>query len=304
MKTKNYTVYLLIVIFSFFSLVHLSCRKKDTINNSSGMPYYENGEGEIDSRGGTVIVGDEASDIKGTYIFVPEDAVSAPVIIKITSATADLQIPGDTSIPIVKFEPDSLIFNIPVELGIIYKNTLNTHFIRPYSYFPFEYTMIETPLIEVDNITNIVKTQTEKLSYNFVSADNRIKNGIEMLNISGTIGVRIDLWGTYSGDGLIAIPTNQNIIDWDNAMEVLLDGMLQSYSIFDVKLYNKANSFFDAPLSTLRLCIKRIKTGEEYYAVVLKDNETTPLYTTQNLVFYGDGPLNTWFSGTPLIFYF
>jgi len=304
MKTKNHIIYFLLTILVSFLLIQISCKKFDSGGSSSDKPYYENGEGEIDSRGGTIIVGDETSDIEGTYIIVPENAVSIPIMIKITSASADLQIPGDTSIPIVKFEPDSLIFNIPVELGIVYKNTLNAQFIRPYSYFPFEFTMIETPLIEVDNITNIVKTQTKNLSYNFVSADNRIKNGIEMLNISGKIGVRVDLWGTYSEDGLIAIPTNQTILDKNNAMEVLLDGMLQSYSIFNVKLYDKANSFFDDPLRTLRLCLKRIKIGEEYYAVVLKDDQATPIYTTPNLVLYGEGPLNAWFSGTPLIFYF
>ena len=304
MKTKNHIAYFLITIFAFIFLIQLSCKKIDSTNGSSGKPYYENGEGEIDSRGGTIIVGDETSDVEGTYIIVPENAVSTPVMIKITSASTDLQIPGDTSIPIVKFEPDSLIFDIPVELGISYKNTLNAQFIRPYSYFPFEFTMIETPLIDIDNITNIVKTQTKNLSYNFVSADNRIKNGIEMFNISGKIGVRVDIWGTYSENGLIAIPTNQTILDKNNAMEVLLDGMLESYSIFNVKLYDKANSFFDEPLRTLRLCLKRIKTGDEYFAIVFKDDVTTPIYTTQNLVLFGEGPLNSWFSGTPLIFYF
>ena len=304
MKPKNHINYFLFTIIALFFIFQLSCKKKDSANSSSGKPYYENGEGEIDKQGGTIIVSDESSDIKGTYIIVPEDAVSSPVTIKILSASSDLQIPGDSLIPIIKFEPEGLAFDIPVELGISYKNTLNAQFIRPYSYFPYEFTVIETPLIEIDNINNIVKTQTDILSYNIIAADNRIKNGIEMVNINGKIGIRVDIWGTYSKDGLIAIPTNQNLLDHDNAMEVLLDEMLEAYSIFNIKLYDKANSFFDVPLRTLRLCLKRIKSGDEYYAVVLKDDISTPIYTTQNLVLYEQGPLNSWFSGTPLIFYF
>ncbi|MBI9037557.1 MAG: hypothetical protein JEY97_05430 [Bacteroidales bacterium] len=304
MKTKNRLVNLLITIFTFLLLANLSCIKKDINNDSSGNPLYETGEGEIDAQGGTIIVSDPTSDIEGSYIIVPENALSSPVFIKIVSVSDQIQIPGDTLIPVIKYEPDTLTFNIPVELGFSYDNTLNGQFLRPFSFLPYENTFIETPLIEIDNVSNIIKTQTDRLSYNFAIADNRIKNGVEMLNIDGKIGVRVDIFGTYNENGLMAIPANHLVLGKDNAMEILLDEMFETYSIFKVKLYDKANSFFDSPLRTLQLCLKRIVSGDEYLAVVLKDDQTTPIYTTQNLISSGYGPLNSWFSGTPLIFNF
>jgi len=293
MKTKTILISF-IGLLAISALVFQACKKDSDKPNTP--PVYTNGQGEIGSAGGTVMIDDASSPINGASIVIPEGALNSNINIKIVEVPNEMFPPGDSSALLIGFEPEGLVFVQPVEISIPFKSGMNTSDMRVFYYNPDSMLVEQVPVVSYDG--NFVTAMTNHFSY-YYATDEGFILGIEMLNIDGKIGARVTNMGFDWIAGMNRIPsTNSN---HDNAFHALVNSNNDVFSIFKAYLY-KDGLFYNSMESVSNLTIRRNKNSGTYKADVY-DNENF-VYTSDALGTDPNGLLNTWFSGDPLIFYF
>lgn len=113
MKTKTILISF-IGLMAITALVFQAC-KKDSDNPT--VPVYTNGQGEVGSAGGTVMIDDASSPINGARIVIPEGALESNVDISIQEAEIT-SAGGHENIIGVKFLPEGTVFQKEVEITI------------------------------------------------------------------------------------------------------------------------------------------------------------------------------------------
>ncbi|MCF8350287.1 MAG: hypothetical protein K9H15_03920 [Bacteroidales bacterium] len=296
MKTRHYYLFATALFLAITSVLLWGCKKDDDPDpdpNNQDPPTYTDGQGEIGNIGGTVMIDDPTSPIDGAKIVIPEGALNENENIKITTAPDYIKVPGDTSALLIKFEPEGLLFNEPVEISI--PNSYNNNNVSAFYYNPDSLIISQIPIIQ--RTSGLITATTNHFSYYYVS-DNGFTVGMEMLNIEGKIGFRINDMGFNGDPGLDKIPSSKN--NYANAFEALINAD-EVNSIFQVSLY-KDGYFWNSRVATANIVLGRYSNDYDYKALVYKNNDLK--YTSDFLGSEPNGLINTWFSGEPLIFYF
>ena len=107
MKTTRFFLLAIFLLAASVTVIY-SCKKDK--DNTPTVPVYTNGQGEIGSAGGTVMIDDANSPINGASIEIPEGALNSTVDIKIVTAPSNIYVSGDEQVVLVGFEPNGLTF--------------------------------------------------------------------------------------------------------------------------------------------------------------------------------------------------
>jgi len=158
-------------------------------------PVYKNGEGEIGTLGGTVMVEDASSPLNGVIIEIPEGALDSKVNIKISLEENDIRLSNDKSLKVVKFEPDGLNFKKPITIGLPYEETIQDSLnVIAINFIPESNKFIELEKIRVDDGEKIIYAKTNHFS-DYAAIPNIINMDFEITSTS------IQVIGNIKKDG-------------------------------------------------------------------------------------------------------
>lgn len=307
------------ILFILTLLFIQSCKKDDEnpVTPPAERPTYE-GSGIVGTTGALIIITDANSPIKGAYVDIPEGALSSNTNITISLAPSSIQYLSDTTSIIIRFEPDGLIFNKPVTIGIPYKNVQSTSDLKAYYYVPDENILENLPLKSVDTNNKLGILETIHFS-NFLVDDDGTQASVTMYQNSGKISanILIDGFNNNQNVGLIGIPTL--VWSWPfgifNAKQAIdqatfLVGNLPPWMVLRVELMEKNDYWFSTSREVKLLAFERTgntssqlggKLYSKYPPDALLSYQLDQLCTapTQN-----SDQREPWFSGDPYIFNF
>lgn len=298
------------LVFIFF----FSCAKKNPTGSDNQFVFEE--EGTIGSAGGTVQITDPNSKINGTYINIPNGALSSNQKISITDASSSITPLTDTTAIVVHFEPIGLVFKEPVEIGLPYKQGTDYENIRAFFIDTAKSEIIQLPTLSIDEEAGIITTSTIHFSYFFAGKDGVYADiDFNIVNSKFKVGVRVfgKKYNYNSGKnedyGLTGIWTKKvswpvgifNVKDLVDKGDPLIGDDVISY--FDMELKRKVNYWIDPILETKKLLVKRVGNhslgfGAEVY---LEDFSSTPIIAFGSL---DSDTRERWFNGSTLIFNF
>ncbi len=281
-----------------------SCQK-DIITLNPGIVYTE-GEGSIGPRGGIVMIDDETSPLNGAFVEIPEGALKTDTLIKISQAPAEVDNLADSLATLVKFEPQGLVFEIPITIGIpVQINNADTAGLHIFHFDPDSLIYTKMPKRRINPDNHIIIGETMHFSY-YTAIDQSAKIDIEMLHIDNKIGVRLKL------KDLDKIRTNHSTCinsGYCNVWEVIRYHTSYDKSVFNLRLYRHRSMWNDDLIESKNIYVWRRTHGAAADAVVLigydgpgNDEEAyRTSYISQNGV---NSELAMWNSGEPLVFYF
>jgi len=313
MKTRNILIFSMVAIFSGMLVMQQGCKKdKEEEPPTPTAPVYTNGEGEIGTVGGTVMIDDPASPLNGTKIVIPQGALNSTVTIKIEKAASNVILPGDSSALVVSFKPEGLSFSKPIEATIPF-NGVNINQAEVYFWDTVTEKIIQMPIVSRNVGNKTIVFNTDHFSY-YSASEYLLMMGMKMVYCNAELKIGalayIDGWGTYEFGGgnfypgLRMIPVRMQY--WLNygttAKWVAMNYENPVYAIFNVKLYD--GDFFLPQKDEMKLIVKREKIGDAYLIEVTKYNQTGIIYTQSQLEYSGFNSLESWLIGKPLVFYF
>ncbi len=310
MKKRNILLLGAALLLSSFMILQFGCKKdKDDEPNPPTPPTYTNGQGEIGSIGGIVMIDDPGSPIDGSYVSIPEGALGSNKQIEVTYDPDQKCVFDSTSI-IVKFEPSGLTFNKQVEIGIPYESGVDTSELKVFYYDTENETFHQLTVTGINVSDKIIKASTDHFS-GFMSTTKYVRIYTELVKVNGTLGALVEITSEQYGqdEGLhliytlpdIWILTNywsaRDIINYYEGYEVL--------SVFKVTLKRKIFLGEDEEIQSKKLIVRRIEHsfGSHGYEVYI-DN----LNAGNKKYFLNEAEdeqiFETFMQGIPLIFKF
>ena len=213
MKKRMMIIASIVVVIS----VIFSCSKESTKPTENEIPTYEE-TGVIDENGGIVQITDDQSDLIGTYINIPENALDGNIEISISQVEEFTFI--DTSAIVVDFTPSGTQFSELVEIGIPYQDNSDISNLQLYTYNE-ENEAWEVMMIDhIDTQNQLIISKTNHFSY-YTSGDYSSMFDVELYKTSSNkIGVHIQ------APDFNAIPTR--LAYWTDGylnMEQCIDGV-------------------------------------------------------------------------------
>ncbi len=281
-----------------------SCQK-DIITLTPGNVYTE-GEGSIGPKGGLVMIDDETSPLNGAFVEIPEGALKTDTLIKISQVPAEVDNLADSLATLVKFEPQGLVFETPITIGIpVHINNEDTAGLHIFHFEPDSVIYTQIPKSRIDLDKGIIIGETMHFSY-YTAIDKRAKIDIEMLTIDSRIGARLKL------KDLDKIRTRTSVCLNDgycNVWEVIRYHTYYDLSVFNVSLYRHRSMWLDDRIESKNIYVWRQAHGHSANAVVLIGYDgpeyDEEVYRTSNISQNGpNSELALWNSGEPLVFYF
>jgi formylglycine-generating enzyme required for sulfatase activity len=294
---KRLTTIGLILIIAMLT----NCEDKST-NNNNDHPTYEE-EGAIGESGGTVQITDEDSDLNGSFVNIPDGALTANTTIKISEAEPTVKIPGDTTLLLVKLEPHGLTFDEPVEIGIPFHGSGDIENAKVYFFDPDSEYIYQMPVLDYDSDKGVVIAQTNHFSY-YTTYDEGVAMNIEMLKVDGKIGVRVYIKGySTANNGLQGVPPNLFNLYHINAWNLLLNEPGRVNSSFNVRLFEEG-FFFNDQIDWCRQYVERIDVLGGYGARFRDYDTGEILHTSGKLPENTNGFMDEWFDGKAILFVF
>lgn len=170
MKRFSSVITFIAIVLIAIAITIVSCKKDDNKTDPKPQVYYD-GTGEIGSNGGTIYLNDDSSPLDGTYIVIPENAMSSGQTITISQATNNADFTGSSDIIVVEFEPDGLEFTAEVEVAIPYPDNFNPDKLTVFYYKNGSTKVDVMPISSVDKTNKLVKFKTTHFSGYFTSED-------------------------------------------------------------------------------------------------------------------------------------
>jgi hypothetical protein len=311
MKNRYFLILTILTITIIF--FNSSCKKEDSnpITPDTPKETFE-GSGSVGSKGAVVQITNQSSPIKGAYVDIPEGALSNNVTISISQAPSNIKYQEDSTALIIQLEPNGLIFNKPIQIGIPYNNSVNnTDQIKAFYFNPDSNLLQQIPIISKNTSEKVVVVSSNHLS-EYIVDDDGIRWTINMY-YNGKISANVFLDGYRNGNnyGLAGIPTNLLLVLQGiyNAKILVDHGSYLFYGedpslIIQVELKKKVNYWFDDPIETKRLLFhrKKFNTGDRGGELFIKRNNT--LENLYNIPNQNSDEREQWFCGDPLIFNF
>lgn len=269
-------------------------------------PIYMNGEGEIGTLGGTVMIEDESSPLNGIKIEIPEGALETIETIKILLAEEDVKFSPDELVQLIKFEPEGLTFSKPIEVTFPYDSSIqDTTKLVIINYIPDPETIDFKVRKKIDIENKTITAFIEHFSY-YSAYEKRIRLNVEMVKYDNKVGVRLQLFGEQDrgqgfGEGFEYIPTAKNHSSHSNILEC----MNVNYGS-----HNYKSSEFELELRTATSVKQTVKLQfYEYESRIYVYVDGNQKYSSRDLII-GDIDLtneNTtgyWFGADPIVIWF
>ena len=314
MKAKRLFLATAALLLTALFTVYTGCKKdEDEEEPAPSPPTYTNGEGEVGPLGGTVMIDDQGSPLDGTSLIIPEGALTENVNIKITPVDS-LYIPGVAPYKVAKFEPSGLKFAKEVTIILPYDPQMNPDNISVYSYNP-DSTSIEVFEIESYDTENKLATiLTDHFTY-YTATNDGAKMDIEMLRITSNgqnqyIGVRVKDIRKVENEGISSLDFEfnsqmTNAFDFVTNEEIISQPQVDfKIELFDKNIINPFQTVEDEDFQTVRRFIDPFSNNDFFAQIGEVPLFFTPLEEILITDFSTMGPVNTWFSGEPLIFIF
>lgn len=315
MKTSS--IFLTLIGLVLLSAIVFQACKKDKDENDSTSIVYTNGQGEIDSKGGTIKIGDEDSPIYGTYITIPENALANKTLIKIELAPDSIVLPGDSSALVIRILPEGLKFTSPVEIGFHYGVETDTSKLQAYYINPDSLLVSQLPTIGIDNDNKIFKASTNHFSY-FAIGEDGVHVNVDLYHVNNRITANVYFDGYWAGNnlGLAGVQTVlalmlqgvNNAKQFVDEYSFFLSDNDDVYSTIECNLKKKVG-WWGVTLETVRISVHR--TGlqsSDFGAEVYCYNETGSKSVLTNPTYYdalqNSAERESFFNGKALIFHF
>ena len=288
-----------------------SCKKdKDEQPEPENPPTYTNGQGEIGSIGGTVMMDDPDSPIDGAKVVIPEGALDENVHVTISEGDkSEIMSNYDTTGVYVKFEPEGIVFNEFVEIHIPYSDQISKPAdVRVYYVNDADETIEELTITSIDEANNVAIAETGHFS-TFYAGTRFVYMNINLVQDGSDIAARLNVFSRgYSGqdvgvnriltlltwydDGLL---NAGDVINWDEPYEV--------YSIFTVDLKQKNLGFWNDYIETRNFVVRRVYEDGNFGLEIFDDVDLEKmLYSEYNMD--NDEWYERYFQGYPLVFKF
>ena len=309
----------LLAFIFFISIIILLQSCKEEENNPvtpTERPVYEV-SGTVGSDGAIIQVTDQNSPINGAFVDIPEGALDRDYVIKITHETNKQVFVDDTNAILIKLEPEGLIFEKTIEIGVPVKIGTNFTNLKAFYINPDNNTISEIPIKSIDQNNLIVKVETNHFS-TFVVTDGSARITSTFYYYNNRISVRTYIDGFLGSSNLGLTGITTLLWSWPfgvfNAKQAIEDATFlltgaAPQAVIRVSLKKKVNFWFDQTLEEKTLIFVRnelvngILNGILYYDPQNNGNpsEVIKLYETLEQT---PGEREEWYSGDPLIFHF
>ena len=157
-------------------------------------PVYVN-EGPIGNNGGTVKIEDESNPLNGSYVKIPKGVMNFEENISI-GITNESVFPDDTTAVVVKFGPEGMTFDEPVEIAVPFPEGSTPDNLNLYYFDADSGNVEQLSITEIDMENRLIKATTDHFSY-YTASDNGIGANIENLDMNGKVGVRFNIPNIY-----------------------------------------------------------------------------------------------------------
>ena len=171
----------------FFLIILTTCKKEHELNPSMDYMIYNNGEGLIGNGGGKITFNDKNSLLDGASISIPGGALSAQILISISSDNS-VHPTCDSLANIIKLEPDGLKFSKPVELKIPVFGIKNP---RLYYFLPDSDAIEQVYLSEIDLNNKFIKANIDHFSLYLTTDNNYGKFDATLYNTTSGLKAKI-----------------------------------------------------------------------------------------------------------------
>lgn len=259
---------------------------------------YNQNEKLIGKEGGRITLNNPNSTLNGTSVEIPEGALNTDCIISIYVDNSIRPL-GNTSIEVLKLEPDGIVFNKPVILQIPVDNSE-----QDYSLFYFEpdsNIITQIPLINSKSDGSYISSEINHFSRYFVENKEFAFFDATLFHIGNTIKATIKFGGK---DGLASIPTRiiPILSGYSNVKELIDHGtpLLGGSVIGNIKIdLLEGGWLYKKKLSSVRFAIERRGSDptDSYVVVRMIEPVAKTCLVTKNL---DSETREKFFSGMPL----
>ncbi|MBN1187649.1 MAG: hypothetical protein JXB49_35570 [Bacteroidales bacterium] len=224
-------------------LILINCGKKSepTAPQNNETPIFEQ-SGIIGESGGQVEISDPSSQLFGTYVKIPENALKSNQTITINMVSEITTFQSDTSLTVVSLEPSAIQFEKPIEIGIPYKANENPSDLHVYFFDESNFLWKKLPKLGYDSDKSVIIAQTIHFT-KFVSNYSNVEFDIELYNSNSKISAHVKLLTPLSE---IKTDITTALGQLAGNYRQLLEKRTQSMNVvFIVKLKRKAASWFE-----------------------------------------------------------
>ncbi|MDD4086620.1 MAG: fibrobacter succinogenes major paralogous domain-containing protein [Bacteroidales bacterium] len=296
--TSNKMLRLYVLLLATTLTVLSSCKKDKVKTEPNTPPVYSNGQGEIGSTGGTVMIDDASSPINGASIVIPEGALESTIDISIQQ-TSVTSAGGYENILGVKFLPEGSVFRKKVEITIPW-STQNQTATNSRVYYLDE-TNSTIKQLEVKSVSTQNKHTTAYTSHFsvFFSNPDILNHTIELVKTGNYFGGYFNLQSAFD-----QIPTI--IDDGRNADDIIdqEDGLVNC-SVRLIFQLHEEDGLFWKEVADMSLYIDYDQSSGNWSIWVNKSNsslggnEVFEIFHNEGLTF--EQMTGTWMSGDPFL---
>ncbi len=189
MKKKHFLIGLSVI----FSVLLSSCNEESVeLNPQTAYMQYEGFSGEIGKAGGKIQVNDPASQINGTIIEIPENALSQTVNIIIHAIESPGIFESTEGDIAIELEPEEQEFNIPVRITLPYTSSISESDVKVFYYNSSDTIIAQQEILHVNTTDNTVEFETDHFSIYF-STGNGLDYIYGILNWYGKVAFLINM---------------------------------------------------------------------------------------------------------------
>lgn len=191
-----------LLAFTIITLFGISCDKEENKNPENEFIEYDSPSGNIGRAGGSVVITDQNSEIFGASVVIPEGALDKVQTVSI-SRENEVTSPFDSTVPIVRFEPEGLEFKKPI--NVILPNSFQEEQVKAFYISEDSALVREIPIIDINNQDNLITAQTDHFSRYFLSENGTYFMDITPYYIANKIKLNVSMGREKYGGGLSAI---------------------------------------------------------------------------------------------------
>ncbi|MCD4772443.1 MAG: hypothetical protein K8R41_03555, partial [Bacteroidales bacterium] len=296
MKKRNILFLLAVLLLSSFMILQFGCKKDK--DEDPTPPTYTNGQGEIGSIGGTVMVDDASSPIDGASIVIPEGAIEETVNISIQQESTT-NVAGHSNLITIQFLPEGLAFLKEVEITLPWSKTNQTAANTRAYYLDEDNSTIKQ--LEIKNVDTQNKLTTAYISHFsiFFSDPDELNHEIELVKTGNYFAGYFNLQTAF--DQIPAIINNtrnaDDIIDQE-------DGLQNCFVRLIFELHEK-DGWFWSEVADMALYVSYDEWSGDWSIWIDKSNSSMggnsafQIFNKEGLTF--NQITGTWMSGYPFL---
>lgn len=295
-------------------IIQYSCKEEDdaVIDPNKKFVEYETSSGEIGAGGGSITINDPNSSINGASVIIPEGALNSLITVSIEYNNL-LKPAIDTTAIVVSFKPEGTQFSKPVTITLPFEGDNEP---TVYYYNEDEELLEQLPVIEFNQSTGIVTTETDHFS-DFFTSKHHVYIDVHMFNINNKGKCKVQFWGYANGNkyGLAGVPLKLTPFIFGGLQYWSVLGFLEKantigtlnsncYTTIEVELRRDqfiGSEFIESHVYTIR---RRGPEEGNYYAEVYKQDESGVFQSIHCTNILSQDGIDQFFSGEAIVINF